>query len=50
MEAHLQDWQAGIIVVYSVGNLPFLRAREAMADEGQVHFFALAQLFNFRQS
>jgi hypothetical protein len=51
MEAHLQNRQAGIIMVHSVGNLPLFHPTETVANKGQIHFFAgFTQRFNLRQS
>ena len=50
MEAHLQNRQAGIVVVYGVGDFALLHSPEAVADQGQIHFFRLTQGFNIGQS
>ena len=47
MKAHLQNRQAGIVVVHSVGDFSLFHTAEAMANKGQVHLFiGFAQGFN----
>jgi hypothetical protein len=51
MKAHLQNRQAGIVLVHSVGNFPLFHSSEAVANKGQVDFFTgFTQGLNLRQS
>lgn len=51
MEAHFQNWQAGIVMVHGVGDLSFFHPAETVANKGQVHFFTgFTQGFNLCQS
>jgi hypothetical protein len=51
MEAHFQNWQAGIVMVHGVGDLSFFHPAETVANKSQIHFFTgFTQGFNLRQS